>query len=403
VNANRGHHMKKGKKLHFDTLSIHAEAESNQHQALNPPIYMSSTFTFNDLQQADDTFSFKRKAYVYTRGGNPTINLLERRMAVLESGVDGVCFASGMAAITSVLLSLVKHGESILAHGNLYGSTYSTMMKLFPRFGIKTDFTDMTNIENVRQSITSDTKVIYFETPTNPSLAIIDISEIVKIAHKANIKVVVDNTLATPFLQRPLELGADIVLHSATKYISGHGDTLGGIAIAKNENYLADLKFGYLCELGGVMSPFNAWLLLRGLKTLGLRVKRHQENAQAIAEFLYNHPKVEKVMYPGLPSHPGHDVAKKQMQGFGGVLSFELRGDNIVAKKCVESVKLAKLAVSLGDAETLIEIPALMTHRAFSEEDLRKFGFSKKTIRISTGLENSEDLIDDLNEALDNL
>lgn len=403
MNANRGHHMKKGKKLHFDTLSIHAEAESNQHQALNPPIYMSSTFTFNDLQQADDTFSFKRKAYVYTRGGNPTINLLERRMAVLESGVDGVCFASGMAAITSVLLSLVKHGESILAHGNLYGSTYSTMMKLFPRFGIKTDFTDMTNIENVRQSITSDTKVIYFETPTNPSLAIIDISEIVKIAHKANIKVVVDNTLATPFLQRPLELGADIVLHSATKYISGHGDTLGGIAIAKNENYLADLKFGYLCELGGVMSPFNAWLLLRGLKTLGLRVKRHQENAQAIAEFLYNHPKVEKVMYPGLPSHPGHDVAKKQMQGFGGVLSFELRGDNIVAKKCVESVKLAKLAVSLGDAETLIEIPALMTHRAFSEEDLRKFGFSKKTIRISTGLENSEDLIDDLNEALDNL
>jgi methionine-gamma-lyase len=392
--------MKKSKKLHFDTLSIHAEAESNQHQALNPPIYMSSTFMFNDLQQADDTFSFKRKAYVYTRGGNPTINLLERRIAVLESGIDGVCFASGMAAITSVLLSLVKHGESILAHGNLYGSTYSTMTKLFPKFGIKTIFMDMTNIENVRRSITSDTKVIYFETPTNPSLAIIDISEIVKIAHKANIKVVVDNTLATPFLQKPLELGADIVLHSATKYISGHGDTLGGVAIAKNEDYLADLKFGYLCELGGVMSPFNAWLLLRGLKTLGLRVKRHQENAQAIAEFLYNHPKVEKVMYSGLPSHPGHDIAKKQMQGFGGVLSFELRGDDIMARKCVESVKLAKLAVSLGDAETLIEIPALMTHRAFSEEDLHKFGFSKKTIRISVGLENSEDLIEDLSEAL---
>ncbi len=392
--------MKESKKLHFDTLSIHAGAEPDQHQALNPPIYMSSTFTFNDLQQADDTFSFKRKAYVYTRGGNPTINLLEKRIAILESGVNGVCFASGMAAITSVLLSLVKHGESILAHGNLYGSTYSAITKLFPRFGIKTQFVDMTNIENVSQSITPNTKVIYFETPTNPSLAIIDISEIAKIAHQANIKVVVDNTLATPFLQKPLELGADIVLHSATKYISGHGDTLGGIAVAKNEDYLADLKFGYLCELGGVMSPFNAWLLLRGLKTLGLRVKKHQENAQAIAEFLCDHPKVEKVMYPGLPSHPGHDIAKKQMQGFGGVLSFELRGNNIVAKKCIESVKLAKLAVSLGDAETLIEIPALMTHRAFSEEDLRKFGFSKKTIRISVGLENSEDLIEDLSEAL---
>jgi len=395
--------MKKNKKLHFDTLSIHAGADTDQHQALNPPIYMSSTFTFDDLQQADDTFSFRRKAYVYTRGGNPTINLLERRVAVLESGVGGVCFASGMAAITSVLLSLVKQGESILAHGNLYGSTYSTMTKLFPRFGIKTEFTDMTNIENVSRSITSDTKVIYFETPTNPSLAIIDISEIVKVAHSTGIKVVVDNTLATPFLQRPLELGVDIVLHSATKYISGHGDTLGGIVIAKNKDYLADLKFGYMCELGGVMSPFNAWLLLRGLKTLSLRIKRHQENAQAIAEFLCNHPKVEKVMYPGLPTHPGYDIGKKQMQGFGGVLSFELRGDDIMAKKCIESVKLAKLAVSLGDAETLIEIPALMTHRAFSEEDLRKFGFSKKTIRISTGLENSDDLIDDLNSALSDL
>ncbi len=391
----------KNKKPHFDTLAIHAGEEKDQHQALNPPIYMSSTFTFNDIQQADDTFSFKRKAYVYTRGGNPTINLFERRMAALESGQDAVAFASGMAAITNVLLSLVKHGESILAHRQLYGSTYSAITQLFPKFGIDSHFTDFTDLNNIKQSITPNTKAIFFETPTNPSLEIIDIAKISKLAHAANIKVVIDNTFASPFFQRPLELGADIVVHSATKYISGHGDTLGGVAIAKDENYLANLKFGYMCELGSVISPFNAWLLLRGLKTLGIRMQRHAENAKAIAKFLIKHPKVEKVMYPGLAGHPGHKIAKQQMSGFGGIVSFELPGNYTHAKKCIKNLQLAKLAVSLGDAETLSEIPSLMTHRSYSEQDLHKFGFSKKTIRISTGLENAEDIIQDLSQALD--
>jgi len=392
--------MKLNQNKNFDTLAIHAGEEKDQHQALNHPIYMSSTFTFDSIQQADDTFSFKRKAYVYTRGGNPTINLLERRVAALENGVDSVAFASGMAAITTTLLSLVKSGENILAHSNLYGSAYSAIRDLFAKFGIAAQFVDMTDLASVRQAITPQTKVIYFETPTNPSLEIIDIAEIAKLAHEFNIKVVVDNTFATPFLQRPLDLGADIVVHSATKYFSGHGDAVGGIATAKSEEYIANLKFGYMCELGGVISPFNAWLILRGLKTLGLRMERHTQNAKALVEFLSNHPKVEKVLYPGLTSHFGHEIAKKQMCDFGGILSFELQGDAEVARKCVESMQLAKLAVSLGDAETLVEIPALMTHRSYSEKDLHKLRFSKKTIRISAGLEHYQDIIDDVKNAL---
>ena len=388
------------KKVHFDTLAIHAGEQKDQHKALNPPIYMTSTFTFDNICDADDAFSFKSKAYVYTRGNNPTINILERRVAALENAIDGVAFASGMAAITSVLLSLIRSGETILAHSNLYGSAYSAIRDLFSKFGFGSYFVDMTNLAEVRKAITPKTKVIYFETPTNPSLEIIDIVEIVKLAREFNIKVVVDNTFATPFLQCPLDFGVDVVVHSTTKYFSGHGDAVGGIAVSKDAEYIKELKFGYMCELGGVISPFNAWLIIRGLKTLGLRMERHTQNAKAVVDFLVNHPRVEKVMYPGLTTHFGYEIAKKQMRDFGGILSFELYGDEEVARKCVENMQLAKLAVSLGDAETLVEIPALMTHRSYAEKDLSKFGFSRKTIRISTGLENYQDIIDDLANAL---
>ena len=392
--------MKSDKKPHIDTLAIHAGEVEDQYQALNPPIYMSSTFTFNDIQQADDTFSFKRKAYVYTRGGNPTINLFEKRMAALESGVDSVAFSSGMAAITTVLLSLVKKDEKILVHNNIYGSTFSAVTQVFPRFGIKADFVNMTNIDSFKDAITPDIKVIYFETPTNPSLEIIDIAAIVEIARNHGIKVVVDNTFATPYLQRPLELGVDVVVHSATKYLSGHGDVVGGIAISGDDDYIHKLKFGFMCELGGVISPFNAWLILRGLKTLGIRMSRHTDNAKKIVGFLQGHPRVEKIMYPELSDHPNHNVAKAQMTDFGGIVSFELDGGVEMAKKLIENMHFAKLAVSLGDAETLVEIPAFMTHRSYSAEDLGKFGFSQKTIRISTGLEHHNDIINDIEKAL---
>ncbi|MFO7881251.1 MAG: PLP-dependent aspartate aminotransferase family protein [Kosmotogaceae bacterium] len=393
--------MNKREEFNFDTLAIHAGEEEDQHQALNNPVYLTSTFTFKDIKQAEDTFDFKRKAYVYTRGGNPTINLLERRLAALEKGIDSVAFSSGMAAITTVLLSLLKKDDEIIAHRNLYGSTFSALNSLLPNYGIKTNFTDMTEIETLKDMITDKTRVIFFETPTNPSMEIIDIEAVVGLAKKYGISVVVDNTFATPYFQRPLEYGVDVVVHSATKYISGHGDVVGGIAISKDQDYIHKLKFGYMCELGGVMSPFDAWLLLRGLKTLHLRMERHNSNALELSEYLKNNSKVERVLHPFLKSHPGHSIAQRQMSGFGGIVSFELKGDLDIAETFVKKLKMLKLAVSLGDAETLVEIPALMTHRDYPEDKLHEFGFKKKTIRISTGLENSADIISDVKQAME--
>lgn len=393
--------MDKTKKHHFDTLSIHAAEQEDQNQSLNPPIYMTSTFTFTDLQQAEDTFSFKRRAYVYTRGGNPTINLFEQRLATLENGVDGVAFSSGMAAISSVVMSFAAAGDSVLAHRNLYGSTFGFLNHLMTNYGVKTKFINMTDLNAVEKAITSETKLIFLETPTNPALEIIDIEALAKIAHSNGVKVVVDNTFATPVFQRPLDFGADVVLHSATKYISGHGDVVGGFATSKDFDYVQKLKFGYMCELGGVISPFNAWLLLRGMKTLGLRMERHERNAREIANFLRNRPELAKVSYPGFEDHPEHDIASRQMEGFGGIISFELQGPKENAERFVKNLKLIKLAVSLGDTETLVEVPAMMTHRDYPEEELHEFGFSSKTVRISAGLEHYSDLIYDIENALD--
>ncbi|HAA86097.1 MAG TPA: methionine gamma-lyase [Kosmotogaceae bacterium] len=386
--------------FHIETLAIHGAEQSEQNQSLNPPIYMTSTFTFTDLQQADDTFSFKRKAYVYTRGGNPTVNLFEKRLAAIEGGEDSVAFSSGMAAISTVLMSLAKAGDEIVAHRNLYGSTFGLTSRLLPSFNLPTRYIDMTNLEEIEEALTKDTKVFFLETPTNPSMEIIDISAVAEIAHQHGIKVVVDNTFASPCFQRPLNHGADVVVHSATKYLSGHGDTLGGIATSKDEKYIADLKFGYMCELGGVMSPFNAWLILRGMKTLPLRMKMHESNAIAIARFLLGHHAVKRVIYPGLEDHPGHSIAAKQMTGYGGIVSFELHGGLDAARSFVEKLKLLKLAVSLGDTESLVEIPALMTHRDYPSSELEKFGFTESTVRISAGLEHPEDLLADMEQAL---
>jgi len=387
-------------KKHFETLAIHAGKLKDPYRALNSPLYLTSTFTFDSLQQADDAFEFKSDAYVYTRGRNPTITLLEERITALEEGEASVAFASGMAAITTVLLSLAKQGEEIVSHRNIYGSTFAALTKVFPRFGIEIKFIDMTDLTTLEKSISNKTKVFYFETPTNPSLEIIDIQAVCKIAKRKNIKVIIDNTFATPYFQKPLTLGADVVIHSATKYISGHGDAIGGIAVTDNKKYAFNLRFNFMCALGGAISPFNAWLLLRGLRTLSLRMKKHEENAKAIVNFLSQQSKVKKIFYPGLPSHPNHNIAKKQMFGFGGIVSFELNGDFSCTKNFIEKLKLHKLAISLGDSESLVEIPALMTHRSYPEEKLKEFGFSKKTIRLSTGLESEKDLIEDMQSAL---
>ena len=388
------------KNYRFDTKTIHGGiTKKNPENALNPPIFQTSTFTFDSIEHVEKVMSFQSDDYVYTRGNNPTLRLFENRMAELEYGEGAVAFGSGMAAISSVLFSFLKPNDNVIVNKTLYGSSYSVVTKLLPEYNVNHKIVDLTNIEEFKKAIDGNTKLVYFESPSNPNLEIIDIREISKIAHEKNIKVVVDNTFASPYFQNPLLLGADVVVHSATKYICGHGDVVGGVAISQNNNYIQSLKFDYMCEFGGVMSPFDAWLLLRGLKTLGVRMRQHEENAMAVAKFLENHPKVKKVNYPGLESFKGHDTAKEQMNGFGAMISFELDGDLKDAIKFVENVKLAQLAVSLGDCETLIELPAAMTHRGYPTEKLEKFGLTESMIRISVGLEDKADIIEDLEQA----
>lgn len=389
------------KNYRFDTKTIHGGSTGkNPKNALNPPIFQTSTFTFNSIEHVEKVMSFESDDYVYTRGNNPTLRLFENRMAELEYGKGAVAFSSGMAAISSVLLSFLKPGDNVVVHKTLYGSSYSVVTELLPKYHVKHKIVDLTNVEELKKAIDKNTKLIYFESPSNPDLSIINIEEVSKLAKENNIKVVVDNTFASPYFQNPLLLGADVVVHSATKYICGHGDVVGGIAISKDNDYIQSLKFEYMCELGGTMSPFDAWLLLRGLKTLSIRMRQHEENAMAVAKFLVEHPKIKKVNYPGLKSFKGYNLAKRQMKGFGAMISFELDGGLEDAIKFVESVKLAQLAVSLGDCETLIELPAAMTHRGYPREELEDFGLTETMIRISVGLEDKLDIIEDLAQAL---
>lgn len=393
--------MKKDQKYNFETKIIHGDKQDkNAHNALNPPIYQTSTFVFDDIEDVEKVMRFESDDYVYTRGNNPTLRLFEQQMATLEGGKDAVAFASGMAAISSVLLSLLAPGDNLIANKTLYGSSYSVINKLLPKYKIESKIIDLSQTDQVMEQIDENTKLIYFETPSNPNLMLIDIRKICQIAREKKIKVVVDNTFATPYFQNPLALGADVVVHSATKYISGHGDAVGGVAVSKDQAYIHKLKFDYMCELGGVMSPFNAWLFIRGLKTLAVRMKQHEKNAIKVANFLKNHPKVKEVYYPGLENFLGHEIAKEQMRGFGAMVSFEVDGNLDQAKKVINGVKLAQIAVSLGDCETLIELPAAMTHRGYLNEELMEFGLTESMIRISVGLEHYQDIIEDLDQAL---
>lgn len=386
----------------FDTKSIHGGSKGkNPSNALNPPIFQTSTFVFDNIEHANKIMSFESDDYVYTRGNNPTLRLFENRMAELEHGVGAVAFASGMAAISSTIFSLLKPNDTIIVHKTLYGSSYSVVTELLPKYNINYKIADLTNLDELRDAIDDSTKVIYFETPSNPDLSIINIKRVSEIAKQNDIKVVIDNTFASPYFQNPLLLGADVVVHSATKYICGHGDVVGGVAVAKDMDYIQYLKFGYMCEFGGVMSPFNAWLLLRGLKTLGVRMRQHEKNAIEVANFLKDHPKIHSVMYPGLEDFKGHNIAKEQMKGFGAMISFEVKGGLESAIKFVDSLKLAQIAVSLGDCETLVQLPAAITHRGYPRDKLAEFGLTESMVRISVGLEDSIDIIEDLNQALE--
>jgi methionine-gamma-lyase len=393
------------KEYGFDTELIHGgNHELNAENALNTPIYQTSTFVFHDTDHIDKVMSFESNDCVYTRGNNPTLKVFEKRMTVLEQGAGAVAFSSGMAAISSVIFSLMEAGDRLAVHRTIYGSTYNVVTKILPRYNMSYKMLDMTKLDLLEEQLQNHRiKVIYFETPSNPNLEIIDIEAVCDLAKKYDAKVVIDNTFASPYLQRPLTLGADVVVHSATKYICGHGDVVGGVAVAKDPDYIMELKFDFMSEFGGVMSPFNAWLLIRGLKTLSIRMDRHMENARKMAAFLENHPSVTKVFYPGLEDFEGHEIAKKQMDGFGAMISFEVKGGLENAKKVINAVRLAKIAVSLGDCETLIELPASMTHRGYDKNELEAFGLSESMLRISVGLESIEDLIEDFNQALNQI
>ncbi|MCF7948424.1 MAG: PLP-dependent aspartate aminotransferase family protein [Spirochaetia bacterium] len=388
-------------KMKFDTQSIHAGGEhKNPENALNPPIFLTSTFAFENTDKVDAVMNFESDDYVYTRGNNPTLRLFENRMAELESGSGAVAFASGMAAISSVLFSYLRPGNKVLVHKTLYGSSYNVVTKVLPKYNIGHTIADLADTERLSEWVDEQTRVIYFETPSNPNLSIVDIKKVCEFARSRGIKVVIDNTFATPYFQRPLELGVDVVVHSATKYIGGHGDVVAGVAVSKDSDYITSLKFDYMCEFGGVRSPFNAWLLLRGMKTLGLRMRQHESNAIAAAQFLQGHAKVAEVFYPGLKDFPGHEVARAQMDGFGAIVSFEVKGGLEAAKRVVNNTRLFKLAVSLGDCESLVQLPAAMTHRGYDQESLKQFGLSAGMIRLSLGLEHIDDILADLDQAL---
>lgn len=393
--------MKNIQQKGIGTIAIHGGHEKNPFGALSTPIYQTSTFIFDNVEQGGARFAGKEDGYIYSRLGNPTVSVAEKKMALLEGGEACVATGSGMGAIASTLWTLIKAGDHILADKVLYGCTFALLSHGLTKFNVEVDFIDMSDLDLVKKSIKDNTKVIYLETPANPNLKICDIKAISQIAHNnKDIQVIVDNTFATPYCQRPLELGADIVIHSATKYLNGHGDVIAGFAIGK-ENVISQVRlFGIKDMTGSVLSPHDASLIIRGLKTLEIRMQKHCENAQKVAHFLNNHEKVEKVYYPGLPSHQGFDIAKEQMSNFGGIISFELKAGFEGGKKLLNSLELCSLAVSLGDTETLIQHPASMTHSAYTKEELENAGLSVGLVRLSVGLENVDDIILDLENGL---
>ena len=390
----------------FGTKAIHAgNVKDQQYGALSTPIYQTSTFVFDSCEQGGRRFAGQEGGYIYTRLANPTVSVLENKIAALEGGEACLATASGMGAISSCLWTIAGAGKHIIADGTLYGCTFALLNHGVTRYGVEVDFIDTSDLDSLKAHLKENTVAVYLETPANPTLKITDISAVAQIAHAYNpeIKVVCDNTFASPALQNPLALGADVVVHSATKYLNGHGDVVAGFVVGKADFIGQVRMFGLKDMTGAVMDPFAAFLLLRGLKTLELRMARHCENAKKIAAFLERHPAVEKVYYPGLESHVGHEVAARQMRDFGGMLSFEVKGGKAVGMKLVNSLQLITVAVSLGDAESLIEHPASMTHSTYSEEELADAGIAPGLIRLSAGLENAEDLIADLDQAMSRL
>ena len=384
----------------ISTKVVHAgEHPDDATGAIIPPIYQTSTFAFKSAEHGARLFSGDEVGYVYTRLSNPTTRVLEEKLAFLEGGEDALVTASGMAAVSTVASSILRQGDHLVSARVVYSATYALFEEIVPRMGVSVSFVDGSSLRELRAEVRQNTKMIFIETPGNPTLDIIDIGAVAEVAREVGAVLVVDNTFATFYNQRPLELGADAVIHSATKYIGGHSDVVAG-AIVGSKDLVAAAR-GILKLVGACLGPFDAWLLIRGLKTLSLRVARQNETAQKVAEFLQRRPEVVRVFYPGLADHPGHDIARRQMSGFGGVLSFELKGGVEAGRQLMNSVQLCTLAVSLGGVETLIEHPASMTHAKVPRAAREKAGITDGLVRLAVGVEDAEDIIEDLAQALD--
>ncbi len=391
--------MDNEKEYGFNSKAVHAGAIDCFGSAVTP-IFQTSTFRFKDAEHGARCFSGEEKGYIYTRIGNPSITELEDAVAALEGGFGSVAVSSGMAAVNTVYLTFLSQGKHLVAHNSLYGPSRGVMETIYPRFGVESTFVDATDVDNVKNAIRPNTALIYLETPANPTMGIMDIEKICKIAHEHNIPVCVDNTFCSPYLQQPLAYGADVVLHSMTKFINGHADIVGGIVIAKEKETYTKLR-NIMINMGFNMDPHQAWLTRRGLKTLALRIEKAQENARKVAEYLENHPKVDWVLYPGLKSHPQYELAQRQMRGPGSMITFSLKGGIEAGRRMMNNVHLALLAVSLGGIETLIQHPASMTHSKLSKEARESAGITDGLIRLSVGIEEVEDIIADLAHALE--
>jgi methionine-gamma-lyase len=392
--------MDKYKNLKIATKTIHAGGPyQNGFGEVSVPIYQSSTFSFPSAEEGAARFAGESDGYIYTRMGNPTINALEENIASLENGYRAMATASGMAASTTVFLSLLNQGDHLICTSSVYGPTRMVLEKEFSRFGVQSTFVDSSDLSNIEKAVLPNTKLIFIETPANPTIVITDLKGAAAIAHKNNCILVVDNTFASPYLQRPLQLGADVVVHSLTKFLNGHSDVVGGIIVVSKEKLYKKIK-PVLNSFGGTMDPHQAWLVLRGVRTLALRVERAQENAAQMAKYLQNHPQVIWVSYPGLPNHPQHTIAKEQMAGFGAMISFGVKNGLQGGRIVMNNVKIFTLAVSLGGVESLIEHPASMTHATIPRQERLEANIKDELVRMAVGCEDFEDLKNDIDQAL---
>ncbi len=387
-------------KCGFNTKLIHAGAYEDVFGSATVPIYQTSTFKFKSAQHGADCFAGRSDGYIYTRIKNPTIKAFEDNIAALENGFGGIATASGMGAVSTLYMALLGQGMHLISTASVYGPSRGLIEKDFSRFGVESTYIDTADLQAVKDSIRPNTKVIYIETPSNPTIQITDIKAISEIAHQHGIIVVVDNTFSSPYLQKPLDLGADVVFHSGTKFINGHADIVGGMIVTKTEQLYKQIR-GVMVFMGCNMDPHQAYLALRGVKTLSLRVEAAQKSAMQVARFLEAHHKVDWVKYPGLESHPQHELAKQQMSGYGSMISFELKGGYKAGETMMNNVHLALLAVSLGGVETLIQHPASMTHAAMTASERAQGAISDGLVRLAVGIEDVEDIIADLSHALE--